>query len=634
MRQSSSWLPTLVATLVCGSLSGGLAETSPAAAQPSSDPRPNIVLIISDDHRADWMGHTGHPHMVTPHLDRLAAQGISFPNAFVTSGVCSPSRASILTGRYAHRASAPEIVWCNPSFLKNQVTFAENLRAAGYRTGYIGKLHLGEDESPKRGFDYWASFPFVGDFQNQPIWINGKKTAFTGFTDDNIAALAAEKIREWSDDPRPFCLIVGLKAPHIPFHYPERMKDRLSDAVFDKPATWAEAKPGLEGNCLPATEFQPAIPAYGDFQNWVRSYSRLAITIDDSVGTIMGAVDDTDAADRTMVIYTSDQGYSLGEFGLSEKHYAYEQVMRVPMLVRYPALIPPGSQRAQLVLNLDLAPTILDVAGADPLADMDGKSWTRLFREDTPAWRKDFLFAFFNEWEAPLPPMHALRTETHKLIVHESKPVRELYNLVADPLERHDLYHDPEAAPVREALETRLETLQAELQFAAREVRLLERAWIIGPVAEADEASLRESLLAGRIPDNARLVSQPFELAALGIAPGDSFYVGVPMERLTPFDPYVTFEFIEQGAFRKYNRRHLPFAAFDRDGLFWTNRLYAETTGQPYEPIGFFNEKCNYPLGGKSATAVFRGIAPPSPRSFQIETQAPAGQVVFLPPTD
>ena len=132
-----------------------------------ADERPNFVLIISDDHRADWMGHKGHPHMETPHLDRLAAEGISFPNAFATSGVCSPSRASILTGRYAHRASAPEIVWCNASFLENQVTVAEHLQAVGYRTGYIGKFHLGREEELMRGFDFWASYPFVGDFHDQ-----------------------------------------------------------------------------------------------------------------------------------------------------------------------------------------------------------------------------------------------------------------------------------------------------------------------------------------------------------------------------------------------------------------------------------------------------------------------------------
>lgn len=596
-----------------------------------ADQRPNFVLMISDDHRADWMGHKGHPHMQTPHLDRLAAEGISFPNAFATSGVCSPSRASILTGRYAHRASAPEIVWCNASFLENQVTLAENLKAAGYRTGYIGKLHLGREEEPMRGFDFWASFPFVGDFHNQPLWINGQKTLIRGFTDDRLAELAAEKIREWSAEDRPFFLIVGLKAPHIPFRYPERMKDRLTDAVFDQPATWSEPKPGLLGNCLPATEFKPAIPSYGDFQNWVRSYSRLALTIDDSVGTIVKAVDQTGAADRTMVIYTSDQGYSLGEFGLSEKHYAYEQVMRVPMVVRYPTLIKPGTDRPQMVLNLDLAPTILDLADAKPLAGMDGKSWARLFREDNPEWRRDFLFAYASEWVEPLPPMHALRTETHKLVVHESKPVRELYDLVADPLERHDLYDDPASASVRADLEKRLEALKRELQFAPREVRLLEKAWIIGPVAEKDEAALRTSLLAGAIPAKAQLSSEPFDFAGLGLAAGDIFYVAVPLERLTPHDPFVTFEFISPGTFRKHGRPGVPFAAYNGGGLLWMNRAYAETTGRPYQPGGLFNEKCSYPLGRKTVTAVFRGIAPPSLRAFQIEVQLPAGQARFLP---
>jgi len=184
---------------------------------------------------------------------------------------------------------------------------------------------------------------------------------------------------------------------------------------------------------------------------------------------------------------------------------------------------------------------------------------------------------------------------------------------------------------VRADLEKRLEALKSDLQFAPREVRLLEKAWIIGPVAGKDEEAMRASLLAGEIPANAQLSSEPFDFAALGLAAGDIFYVAVPLERLTPHDPFVTFEFITPGTFRKHGRPGVPFAAYNSGGLLWMNRAYAQTTGRPYQPGGLFNEKCNYPLGRKTSTAVFRGIAPPSLRAFQIEVQLPAGQARFLP---
>jgi arylsulfatase A-like enzyme len=603
-------------------VSGVLTGTGSAAQ------KPNVVLVIADDHRADWMGHKGNPFMVTPNLDRMAAEGVSFENAFACSGVCSPSRASILTGRYAHRASAPEIIWLNNSFLRTQHTFAEPLKAAGYRTAYIGKLHLGEDEQPKPGFDEWIGFPFVGKFHDQPLWINGKKTDGFGFTDDRLAELAAQRIREWSDDEQPFCLIVGLKTPHIPFEYPERMKERLNDTVFEKPETWELRKPGLAGNCLPATQFQPAIPSYGNFQEWVRSYSRLALTIDESVGTIFQALENTGELDNTLFVYTSDQGYSLGEFGLAEKHYAYEQVMRVPMVVRYPAMIPPGSVREQMVLNIDIAPTILDAAGAVPLAGMNGQSWCTLFAQENPVWRDDFFFSFFNEWETALPPMQAVRTERYKLIEYQEKDVKELYDLKNDPLEEHDLYNNPEWAEVQRDMERRLNNLEEETGFQSREVKLLESCYVIPAVA--DEKALQKLLAVGELPSAARQLKQPFDLSRLSLVAGDVFYLVVPVERLTQYDPYVTFEFFETGGSRQWSKKHIPVAAFCGEEQIWMNKPYAQSKGLAYEPIGRFNDKCNFPLKEKKTFAVFRGIVSGNMPAFQIEVQAPQGAIDFF----
>ena len=589
--------------------------------------KPNVVLIIADDHRADWMGHKGNPFMKTPNLDRMAAEGISFKNAFACSGVCSPSRASILTGRYAHRASAPEIIWQNNSFLRTQHTFAEPLKAAGYRTAYIGKLHLGEDEKPKPGFDEWIGFPFVGKFHDQPLWINGKKTESKGFTDDRLAELAAQRIRDWSGGKQPFCVVVGLKSPHIPFDYPQRMKNRLVDTVFEKPETWELRKPGLKGNCLPADKFQPAIPSFGSFEEWVRSYSRTALTIDESVGTIFQTLEKTGELDNTLLIYTSDQGYSLGEFGLCEKHYAYEQVMRIPMIVRYPALIPAESKREQMVLTLDIAPTILDAAGALPLAGMDGRSWAPLFADANATWRDEFLFDFWNAWSTALPPMQAVRTDRYKLIDYQAKPGKELYDLERDPLEQRDLYDHPEYATVQLEMEARLDKLKQETGFQPREVNLLQTCFVIGPVSASDESALRERLAGGEIPEGARQLNQPFDLSPLNLSSGDIFYLAVPVERLTDYDPYITFEFFAAGGFRKWEKQHIPMAAFLGDEMIWMNKPYAVAEGLSYAPIGRFNDACNYPLVEKMNRVVFRGIAPKQLPKLQAELIAPGGAI-------
>lgn len=610
-----------------------------AAAAAAAAKRPNVVLVIADDFRADWMGHKGATFMQTPNLDSLAAEGISFDNAFACSGVCSPSRASILTGRYAHRASAPEIVWRNNSFLLTQTPFPRLLHDAGYATGYIGKFHLGQDEVPQPGFDYWAGFPFVGNHSNQPIWINGKLTPQTGFTDDRIAELAAQWIEAQGRSDKPFLLIVGLKSPHIPFQFPERMKSRLQDTVFAEPENYALRKTGLASNAIFAAKFPPAIPAYGNFQEWVRSYSRLAFTLDESVGTIVQALQKTSVLDDTFFVFTSDQGYSLGEFGLCEKHYAYEQVMRIPMIVRYPSWIPAGTRKQEMALTLDLAPTLLDVCGVAAPKDIDGRSWKPLFLSERPAWREDFFFDFWHYFgELALPTMQAVRTERFKLIEYQYSHLKELYDLKTDPHEKNNLYGEPGMATVRADMETRLDRLKQETGWQPRQIQMLDTLQVLGPVTKEADTALRATL-AGEVrldPVKAggqtfawRRVSaddkQSFDLGAF--APGEIFYVAVPLERLTDFDPYVTLEFFEAGDAHKPSKRNFPMAALYGADVIWMNRAYAQATGVPYHPLGDFNDRCNYPLPGKTNMALFRCLAPARLPRVQAEIIAPENAV-------
>lgn len=596
---------------------------------------PNVVVILADDHRYDWMGHKGKAFMKTPHLDELAAEGISFANAFACSGVCSPSRASILTGRYADRASAPEIIWCNNSFLHSQTPFPQLLHKAGYATAYIGKLHLGDDEKPKPGFDYWAGFPFVGDFSNQPVWINGEKTPGSGFTDDRLAKLAADWIAGQGKDGKPFFLMVGLKATHIPFQYPERMKAELGDTVFAEPETYHLRKPGLGDNHILAEKFKYGIPAYGNFQEWVRSYSRLALTIDGSVGTIVEALKKSGQFDNTLFIYTSDQGYSLGEFGLCEKHYAYEQVMRIPMVVRYPRWIPEGTKRDQMVLTVDLAPTILDACGVAAPEGMDGRSWKPLFASETTPWRDDFLFQFWHYFGEIMPPMLAVRTDRYKLIEYELQPVKELYDLKNDPLEKENLYGKVEIAPVQADMEARLARLKKESGWLPREIRPLESFALLGPVPKEKEKELETLLSRQTSPEPVQIGKETFtwkpcELGAKGtfdagnFKEGDIFYIAVPFVRNIDYDPYITLEFYRAGIGGKGARSHFPMAALFQDNVIWQNTPYRQLTGQP-EAI--FNDQCNYPLPDKRGMALFRCVAPATPGPLQAEIVAPKGAV-------
>lgn len=453
-------------------------------AQSDNYRRPNVIVIISDDHRHDWMNHNGSEFMETPNLDQLAAEGWSFPNAFCVAGVCSPARASILTGKYMHQASSPDIVWQNNSFLQLQEMFPQRLHDEGYRTGYIGKFHLGEEKKPTTGFDLWASFPFVGDFFDQTIWVNGTPKKYNGFTDDNISELAGETIKEWAGSDQAFCLLVGLKAPHIPFVYPERMKSKYEENVFEEPETfnfdYSESKPGLSENLINAKTWPHAIPAYGSFQEWVRSYTRLATTIDESVGTIMKAVREAGITENTLIIYTSDHGYSLGEFSLCEKHYAYEHIMRIPLIVRFPDQVNPGDPPGDMVTQMDIAPTVMDYCTKEIPAEMLGKSWSVLLdpKNKKKAFREEFFFDFWHNARDILPPMQAVRTERYKLIDYEYMPYKELYDLEKDPLEKNNLINDLRYQDVILNMEKRLSDWKSETGWVERGKIALNKIYI------------------------------------------------------------------------------------------------------------------------------------------------------------
>ena len=525
----------------------------------SGKQRPNVIMIISDDHRYDWMHHKGSEFMVTPNLDQLASEGWSFPNAFCVAGVCSPARAAILTGKYMHQASSPDIVWQNNSFLELQKMFPQRLHEKGYRTGYIGKFHLGEEERPKQGYDLWASFPFVGNFFDQTLWVNGIPKPHEGFTDDHIADFAGKTIREWAKDEQAFCLLVGLKAPHIPFVYPERMKSFYEETVFPEPETfnldYSESKPGLAKNLINAKTWPHAIPRYGAFQEWVRSYTRLATTIDQSVGKILQALKDAEIEENTIIIYTSDHGYSLGEFSMCEKHYAYEQIMRIPMIVRFPDQQNPGEPPADMVTQMDIAPTIMDYCSGEITAEMEGKSWRELLENKQAKgkpFREEVFFDFWHNAREILPPMQAVRTEEYKFIHYEYQPYEELYDLVNDPIEKYNLINDPGYESVKKDMQNRLENWKKQTGWIGRSVINLQSVYISIPMTieqEPQEAcnyiKPQMSELAGNSHHWKRIERnlKGFNLKNY-IPEGNEervFYLAVPLVNPSDYDPFISF---------------------------------------------------------------------------------------------
>ncbi|MCP4314386.1 MAG: sulfatase-like hydrolase/transferase [Bacteroidetes bacterium] len=460
--------------------------------------RPNVIFIMADDQRSDMLSTNGNPYVKTPHLDRLAAEGCNFKNAFTVSGVCSPSRADFFSGKYAHQCGAPQIIWDNHTFRMNETPFPALLHNEGYYSAHIGKWHLGEGQKQKEGYDYWAGFEWLGSFFNTTVHVNGKVEQHQGFSDDILAGMAADRIQEMATMSQPFCLFVGLKAPHLPFSFPERYNEYLDDVNIPEPASIDEdydesgRAPIMKTNVIKVRTFQGGIPMFGSWENYVKSYYRSSQALDDAVGTILEAIDKAGITNETIVIYSSDQGYTLGEHGMTEKHYGYEQVMRIPMIIRYPDMIQPGITPPGMALNIDVAPTVLDLCGVEPPAEMTGKSWRPLLEDggsQAGIWREDFLFEYW-DYRPILPSQLAVRSDRYKLITYQDFPEQELYDLEKDPEENHNVIHKPEYVEIKRDMQKRLQRLIGETGWSQRRFLPVNNCYAIGPLSkeEADEA--------------------------------------------------------------------------------------------------------------------------------------------------
>ena len=429
-----------------------------SAACLGAEVKPNFLFIYTDDQRHDALGcvqkeliRSGRtpmarfPWIESPNLDRLASQGIRFRNAFVVTSLCAPSRAAFLTGCYGH---VNGVIDNHTPFPSDSTTHASLMRQAGYKTAYIGKWHMGSQSGKRHGFDYSASFIGQGVYFDCPFEIDGVKTATHGWVDDVSTAYAMEFIRENKD--RPFSVVLGYKTSHGPFTPPQRTEADYPNAQarvvsnLTTPAIYKESPTNrpIEGESVPTN--------LGMFRGLK--------AIDQNVGKLLDQLDQLGLTENTVVVYSSDNGYYLGEHGLGDKRSAYEESMRIPMLVRYPKEISQGLQSDAIVLNIDLAPTLLDLAGIPIPENMQGRSWKPLWTssKEKPAWRDDFFYSYFREGKFATPSVTALRTSAMKLIHYPGKEAwSELFDLRIDPFETRNVYGDPAYAQEQAELQRR-----------------------------------------------------------------------------------------------------------------------------------------------------------------------------------
>ena len=413
----------------------------------------NFVFIYTDDQRYDGMsvvqkdlGEKGRfPWISTPNMDRLAQEGVRFRNAFVVNSLCSPSRASFLTGTYGYRNG---IVNNHTEFPLDSVTYATLLHQAGYTTGYIGKWHMGK-QVERPGFDYYASYIGQGHYMDMPFSINGTITPTQGWVDDISTGYAIQFLRDNKD--KPFELSVGFKSPHGPPTPPPRFTDFFSS----KEKSRTVPSLGLPPVFFPDAQIKPTPPGGWISRPIDAQYFSTVHAVDEDLGKILDELDKLGLAENTMVIYTSDNGLFRGEHQLDDKRAAYEESMRVPMLVRYPKLGIKGKLVDQDVLYIDIAETMLDYAGVKIPAEMQGRSWRPLLEGQAPDWRRAFFYSYYVESEYPrLPTMMAVRNGSAKLTKYSGHDEwTELFDLKNDPNEVKNLIHDPESAGLLRRME-------------------------------------------------------------------------------------------------------------------------------------------------------------------------------------
>jgi N-acetylglucosamine-6-sulfatase len=426
---------------------------------------PNVILILSDDHRYDFMGfkESAPSWLETPQIDRMAAGGVRFANAFVTTSLCSPSRASILTGQYAHRHG---VVDNSSGIPEGTVFFPGLLQEAGWRTAYIGKWHMGEDkDDPRPGFDHWVSFRGQGTYVDPELNIDGERRQVEGYTTDILTEFALDWLGERRKEDDPFFMVLSHKAVHAEFVPAERHAGRYRNVAIPYPVTMPKTEANLrdqprwvqaQRNSWHGVDY--AYHGQFDFDTFYRRYAETTLALDESIGRVLDYVEENGLKDDTLVIYMSDNGFSLGEHGLIDKRHAYEESIRVPMLAWGADFVPEDVTIDGMVRNIDIAPTILELAGVEPTRPVDGRSVLPLLRGERMDSPGELLYEYYWEHAFPqTPTTFALRGERYKYVYyHGVWDTQELFDLSNDPLEQHNLIGVPDYEDTVKAMRTRM----------------------------------------------------------------------------------------------------------------------------------------------------------------------------------
>jgi len=433
----------------------------------------NIILVLSDDHRYDFLGFMPQApaFLETPNMDRMAQQGAHLVNAFVSTSLCSPSRASILTGRYMHHHRIVDNQRPEPA---GTVFFPQYLQQAGYQTAFIGKWHMGHEvDDPRPGFDHWVSLKGQGEYFDLILNVNGKRQQFQGYTTDVLTDRALDWLQTGRDPQRPFFLYLSHKAVHYPFQPAPRHAGRYAKSPIVRPETMANTEENYQTQphwvherrySIHGVDHMETGPYDNDpvpsFDDLYHQYCETLHSLDENLGRMLSYLDESGLGQSTLVVYMGDNGFALGEHGFYDKRDAFEESIRIPMLAYAPGWIQPGTQVTPMVQNIDLAPTLLEAAGVPvpSAAGMDGRSFLPLLRGQSVSWRDHILYEYHWEWNFPATPTtFAIRTDRYKYIFyHGVWDYDGFYDLQTDPHERHNLINVP-------AFRDRIEALKKQL---------------------------------------------------------------------------------------------------------------------------------------------------------------------------
>lgn len=459
--------------------------------------RPNILFIMTDDHASHAMSCYGSRINQTPNLDRIANGGIRFDNCFCTNSICTPSRATILTGTYNH---VNRVTTLDTPMDNTLLTFPKLLQEGGYQTAIFGKWHLGIGPAHcPTGFDDWAVLPGQGRYHNPEFIFKGPDggtwQTVQGYATDIITDMSLDWLRA-RDSERPFCLLCHHKAPHRPWYSDEKhaamyLNEEIAepDTLYDTYENRASAAAAAEmrvGPHMDSTDLKCEVPKElpemalrkWAYQRYIKDYLRVVASVDDNVGRLLDYLRDAGLEENTVVIYTSDQGFFLGDHGWYDKRFMYEESLRMPFVLRYPREVTPGSSNSDIVLNVDFAPLFLDLAGISIPESFQGRSFRQLLQGSAPAdWREAMYYRYWmHKAHHNVYAHYGIRTRRHKLIYYYAdalgqagtidetyEPEWELFDLLEDPRELRSVYHDPAYTGVRSRLTAELHRLQAEV---------------------------------------------------------------------------------------------------------------------------------------------------------------------------